>query len=330
MNAQHFIGIDIAKKKFDVAYLKDKTRQMVKTKVLENNPKGFSQLLDWIKKNVSHDFSIIHITLEPTGVYHEALAYFLHDNGFIVNLINPARLPKFAEYKGFVHKNDRGDSTLLALFGAENPLEQWQPEPLTVRQLKAKLARLEALKGDLLRENSRLEQALSGNVPDEVLQSIYAIRTALQKAIDALSQDIDDHIDSNPELKNDKALLKSIPGVGDVIANQMLVVYHSKRFQKAANMAAFLGLIPKERKSGIMQGKTTLSKKGSPQLRALLFLPAVTAKRCNPDIKAHYDRLIAKGKSKMQAVGAAMRRLVHICFGVLKNKSAYQPQTILA
>ncbi|AHG74039.1 Transposase [Mannheimia sp. USDA-ARS-USMARC-1261] len=75
MNAHHFISIDIAKHKFDVAYLKDKARQTVKIKVLENNPKGFSQLLDWIKKNISDDY----ITLEPTGVYYEALVYFLHD-----------------------------------------------------------------------------------------------------------------------------------------------------------------------------------------------------------------------------------------------------------
>ncbi|SEP79244.1 transposase, partial [Basfia succiniciproducens] len=93
---------------------------------------------------------------------------------------------------------------------------------------------------------------------------------------------------------------------------------------------AFLGLIPRERTSGTMKGKIMLSKRGSPQIRALLFLPAIVAKSHNPDIKAHYERLLAKGKTKMQAVGAAMRRLVHICFGVLKNKSVYQPQTILA
>lgn len=330
MNVSHFIGIDVAKKKFDVAYLKDKERQTTKTKVLENKPAGFNQLLDWIKKNVSKDFSQVHITLEPTGVYHEALAYFLHDHGFIVNLINPARLPRFAEYKGFVHKNDKGDSKLLALFGAENPQEYWQPEPLEVRQLKAKLARLEALKGDLLRENNRLEQAESGNVPDEVLTSIHHIRQALKDAIEALSNDIDDHIDRNPTLKEDKALLETIPGVGEVLSKQMLVVYHSKTFKKAADMAAFLGLIPRERASGTLRGKVMLSKKGSPKLRAALFMPAIVAKQHNPDIKAHYNRMLERGKTKMQAVGAAMRRLVHICFGVLKNKSVYQPQTILA
>ena len=110
----------------------------------------------------------------------------------------------------------------------------------------------------------------------------------------------------------------------------MLVVYHSKNFKKASEMAAFLGLIPKERASGTLKGKTTLSKAGSPHLRALLFLPAVVAKDHNPDIKAHYNRLLERGKTKMQAVGAAMRRLVHICFGVLKNQSVYQPQIILA
>ncbi|MBN6081677.1 IS110 family transposase [Aggregatibacter actinomycetemcomitans] len=330
MNVSHFIGIDVAKKKFDVAYLKDKERQTVKTKVLDNKPEGFHQLIEWIKKNVGNDFSTIHITLEPTGVYHEALACFLYDHGFIVNLINPARLPKFAAYKGVVHKNDHGDSKLLALFGAENPQEYWQPKPLSIRQLKAKLARLEALKGDLLRENNRLEQAEAGNVPNEVMCSIHHIRNALQEAIVALRKDIDDHINRNPELKSDRELLRSIPGVGENTANQMLVIYHSKMFKKASEMAAFLGLIPRERTSGTMRGKVMLSKKGSPKIRALLFFPAVVATTYNPDIKAHYDRLRERGKTKMQAVGAAMRRLVHICFGVLKNKTFYQPQVCLA
>ncbi|WP_370686926.1 transposase [Neisseria sp. Dent CA1/247] len=84
----------------------------------------------------------------------------------------------------------------------------------------------------------------------------------------------------------------------------------------------------KERTSGKYRGKVRLSKQGNSRLRALLYMPAVVAKRFNPDIKACCERLLARGKSPMQTIGAAMRRLVHICFGVLKHQTVYQARTV--
>ena len=108
----------------------------------------------------------------------------------------------------------------------------------------------------------------------------------------------------------------------------MTVLYRSKSFTQASQMAAFLGLIPKMRESGKHKGKVMLSKKGNSKIRALLYMPAVVAKRYNPDIKAHCERLLAGGKTNRQAIGAAMRRLVHICFGVLKHQVVYQAQVV--
>ncbi len=185
-----------------------------------------------------------------------------------------------------------------------------------------------ALQTDWQREENRLEKARIGHAPDEVILSIHQIKTAIGNSMAELKQDIDDHIDRHPDLKHDIELLKTIPGVGDVVAPRMALLYRSRRFQSAAQMAAFLGLVPKERTSGQYRGKVRLSKQGNSQFRALLYMPAVVAKRCNPDIKASCERLLAKGKSQMQAIGTAMRRLVHICFGVLKHQAVYQVQTV--
>lgn len=328
MNNLQFIGIDISKDKFDASFLKNAERLKFKDKKFENNPKGALKLLEWINNTVGTEPQYIYITLEPTGVYHEMLAYFLYDKGFLVNVVNSARIPAFADSKGIVHKTDKSDSRLLARFGADNSQERWQPEPLEIRQLKAKVSRLDALKEDLQREKNRLEQAQIGHLPDEVVVSICEIIQALEQAIVKLEKDIDDHIDRHPDLKKDRALLRTIPGVGPVLSTKMMLLYRGHSFKKAADMAAFVGLIPRKRESGKYVGKIMLSKRGSAKLRAALYMPAVSAKTHNPDIKALCQRLIAKGKTNMQAIGAAMRRLVHICFGVLKHQSVYQSQTV--
>ena len=328
MKHKHFIGIDISKAKLDVAWLKDAQAYRYRSKVLNNDPKGCVQLLEWIRKHITTDLCSVCVIMEPTGVYHELLAYFLHDHGLQVSLVNPARSAEFAKALGTVHKTDKSDSRILARYGATMSCPPWQPEPLHVRQLKAKIARMDALQTDWQREENRLEKARIGNAPAEVIASIGQIKTAIENSIAALQRDIDDHIDRHPDLQHDIALLKTIPGVGTIVAPRMALLYRSRQFESAAQMAAFLGLIPKERTSGKYKGKVRLSKQGNSKFRALLYMPAVVAKRYNPDIKACCERLIARGKSPMQAIGAAMRRLVHICFGVLKHQSVYQAQTV--
>ena len=324
MNHTYFIGIDVAKAKFDVAWLRDHETLKFLNKVFKNHRSNFSELTDWLRKNVTDDFTQIHVTLEPTGVYHLALAHFLHDLGCWVQLINPARLPAFAASKANVHKTDKKDSCLLARFGRENPSERWIPEPALIRELKSKATRMEALKQDILRETNRLEKAEFAESPQEVIDSIKKVIAVLRDEIIALKNDIDQRIDDDPTLKNDRELLQSIPSVAEVCSLHMLLLYHSRPFERAAQMAAFVGLIPRVRESGVLRGRTVLSKKGSPSLRKLLYMPAVCATIRNPDIKAQYERLIANGKNKKLAIGAAMRRLVHICFGVLKHQKPYQ------
>jgi len=122
------------------------------------------------------------------------------------------------------------------------------------------------------------------------------------------------------------ALLTSIPAVGERVGNNMLAVMHSHRFQSAEQVAAYLGLVPVERQSGSsVLGRARLSKAGPSQVRAVLYMAAVVATQYNPHVKALYERLLAKGKSKMSALGAAMRKLVHLCFGVIKTQRPYQP-----
>jgi transposase len=115
--------------------------------------------------------------------------------------------------------------------------------------------------------------------------------------------------------------------VGKVLSRHMLSVFHSKDFDSAGQMAAYLGIVPVEYQSGTsVHKRPKLSKAGSAKVRAKLYMPAVVAIQHNPAAKALYERLLEKGKAKMAAIGAVMRKLVHICFGVLKHQKAYSPQ----
>lgn len=329
-SAQYYIGIDVSSQKFDAAWLKNTARFTYRNKVLANSPTGCVEFIQWIRKHVTTELDKVHIIMEPTGVYHELLAYFLHDQGIRVSIVNPSYISDFAKSLGSLHKTDKGDSQVIARFGYERKPKAWQPEAKSVRELKAKLGRLDALKADLQREDNRLSVARLSRVPDEVMLSIHQIRNALAQSIADLEQDVHDHIDKHPDLKNDIALLQSIPGVGKETSVRMAVLYRSKQFTKASQMAAFLGLVPKRRESGKHKGKVMLSKRGNGHMRALLYFPAVSAYRYNPDIKAHCTRMLSRNKVKMQAVGAAMRKLVHICFGVLKHQTVYQPRVDFA
>ena len=153
--------------------------------------------------------------------------------------------------------------------------------------------------------------------------------TALHNQKSALKAEIDRHIDSHPSLKKDRRLLESIPGIGPVISALMLAVIHSRNFERATQCSAFLGLNPVQCESGTsVYKRPRLSKKGDGQIRAKLYMAAIVATHHNPDIRRQYKRLLRNGKTKMSALGAAMRKLVQICFGVLKHQNKYQPQSV--
>ncbi|MDH5434551.1 MAG: IS110 family transposase [Gammaproteobacteria bacterium] len=322
----YFIGIDVAKDKLDCLWLRDIESLKIKTKVLPNSAKGFNDLKLWFEKNVSSDLSLIHVCLEATGVYHEALAYALFEMGVKVSVVNPAFIRDFAKGLGVRSKTDKKDSMVLARYCALTSPRLWEPESVDIRKLKALLARLAGLNKDLQRESNRLEKASISQASTAVIESHKLIIEQLQKEIERMKKQIEDDVDQNPDIKNNRELLKTIPGIGEVLSLEMLAVLKSRCFVKASQAAAFIGVVPKLWESGKMKGRTTLCKNGSARLRSILYMAAIVATKYNPDINAQYERLLAAGKTKMQALGAAMRKLVQICFGVLKHQSEYRPQ----
>lgn len=322
------LGIDVSKAKIDVLWLKDVTALKAKSKVFSNDRKGHAELLGWISKHVNRPFNEIHAVMEATSIYHEALAYCLFDHQINVSVVNPAYARDFAKGLGSTHKTDKADSLILARYGSMVVPDLWQPEPPAIRELKALLARIEALEADVQREKNRLEKTEFNATSSIVTESLYKMIGELEAERQRLEKKIDDHIDRHPDLKNDLRLLRTIPGIGPVVSRVMLSVIRSRPFTQASECAAFLGVIPKLKESGVFRGKSSLSKKGPPNVRAKLYMAAIVASQHNPSIKAQKERLLRNGKNKMQALGAAMRKLVHQCFGVLKHQTEYCQQAI--
>lgn len=318
-----YLGIDVSKAKLDCCLL-DEAGDRRKSKVVANSGAGVAVLLEWAdRQGVSAPQ--LHVVMEATGVYHEQAAVALAGAGVVVSIINPAQVKDFGKGLAVRTKTDGVDSVVLARYGMLLKPAPWQPPPAEARVLQALLTRRDAVAEDLRRERNRHEKACTANTPPLIIQSIETSIEFLEAELRRLQKAIDDHIDRHPELKRDMALLTSIPAVGERVGNNMLAVMHAHRFDSAEQVAAYLGLVPVERQSGSsVLGRARLSKAGPARIRAVLYMAAVVATQHNPHIRALYQRLIAKGKSKMSALGAAMRKLVHLCFGVIKTQLPYQ------
>jgi transposase len=317
-----YLGVDVAKAKLDCMLL-DTTNGKRKAKVVSNTSAGFAQLLQWLDKQKAAQ---PHVVMEPTGVYHEAAALALTDAGLPLSLVNPAQLRQFAHGLGVKTKTDKADSAVLARYGETQKPELWQAPSKAVRRLKALLARRDAVADDLLRERNRQEASEFGQAPEAVKQSIAQSIAFLEAELKRLETMIQEHIDSDPNLRNKKELLESIPGVGERVSSHMTALFAARAFDRAEQLAAYLGLVPVQWESGSsVRGRARMSKAGPAYLRKLLYMPAIVASRCNPHIKAVSERLLAKGKAKMAVIGACMRKLAHLCFGVIHSGRPYEP-----
>ncbi len=320
-----YLGMDVAKAKLDCCLLLEEGTGRRKAKVVKNSKAGIADLLAWLSKHYV-SAGDLHVIMEGTGVYHEQAALALADAGVKVSIINPAQVKDFGRGLAVRTKTDGVDSFVLARYGALLKPTAWIPPAPEARMLQALLARRDAIAQDLQRERNRQEKAEATDTPEPIRQSLANSINFLAKQLAQLQNDIDQHIDRHPGLKNDLRLLQSIPAVGPQVGSNMLSVIHSHGFDSAEQLAAYLGLVPVERQSGSsVLGRAKLSKAGPARIRAVLYMAAIVATRCNPHVRAIYERLLARGKSKMSALGAAMRKLVHLCFGVIKTQRPYEP-----
>lgn len=317
-----WLGIDIAKRKFDLAVLDN---GKIRSKVFENTVTGHELLLAWLAAR-GYEIEELHACMEATSQYYEKLAVFLHDAGMRVSVVNPLQIKAFGESRLSRQKTDRADARLIAHFAEQQSPALWHPAPREIRELQRLLARLQAVQQMSIQEQNRAYEA-----EGEALESVSRTLAHLKAEEEKLRKLIRDHVDQNPHLSQQHALLTSIPGVGDQVSSHFIAWLRPERFDDARQAVAFVGLSPRHRQSGdSVRGKARLCKVGHARLRKILYFPAMSAMRYNPAAKAIAERLKASGKTGKVVIGAIMRKMIHWMFGVLKSGRPFDPKLALA
>ncbi|MFO1215595.1 MAG: IS110 family transposase [Burkholderiaceae bacterium] len=316
-----FLGVDVSKAKLDVALLLSSDK--FKSKVFANDPQGFAALLKWLNDQLPAGLVELHVCMEATGSYHEALACTLHDQGLKVSVVNPLRVKRFAEAAGLRNKTDATDAKCLARFCKSQTPERWEAPSVAVRALQALVLRLDTLQTMYQAERNRLEVAHAS-----VAVSIEGVIAELGKAIAQVKAQIQRTIDDDPDLRRRAALLDTIPGLGDkTIAQLLAYIGRPERFTSVKALIAYASLAPLVRQSG-----TSLDKRcgthpmGHQALKRALYFPAMVAGRHNPLIAPFWNKLKAQGKPGKVIVVACMHKLLAIAYGVLRSGKAFDPE----
>jgi transposase len=315
---QNKLGIDVSKDSLDVVLWDE---QGGRHQIFTNSPEGFERLWHWLDKQKA---GLVHACLEATGQYGEGVAEYLYAAGHAVSVVNPFRIKRYGESKLHRNKTDKADASLIAEFCLKENPPLWQPLPACVKQLRQMVRRLEDLQRNYQQESNRLQ---SGVDNAWVVEDLKDHLQELHKRIQALKVAIQQFISETPELRYQSDLLVTIPGIGKLTAARLLAeIGDINSFEDAPQLAAYVGLNPKGSRSGSsVRKKTRISKEGRAFFRYILYMPALVARRCNPIIQAFCARLAQRKLPEMAIVAAAMRKLLHLVFGVLKNQQAFDP-----
>ncbi len=315
------IGIDIAKLKFDVILLLETDKE--KHKTFTNDEKGNQLFKVWLHQN---NASGAHICMEATGRYGEEVALFLHVQNFKVSVVNPAQIKGFARSEGVRVKTDKVDAGVIARFcRAHNP-PLWTPPSKAHQNLRD----LHQLRQNLVDYKTSFSNHMEALKETRASYRVWKKTTEfITKQIKEIEKQIKDLIQSDAVLNKSVGLLTSIPSIGQTMAVAFLSELPDiSGFKNAKEVAAYIGITPNIRQSGTsLRGAGHITKIGNAYLRKILFMVGLVAKKHNPIIIDFCTRLTKKGKPKMVVIVAAMRKLVHIMFGVLKNQQNFGEHT---
>lgn len=310
-----FLGIDVSKARLDCSLL---SAGKYRSKCVRNDEAGLTELHAWLGRN---GVDQVHVCMEATGTYWELAAERLMQTAHRVSVVNPALVKAFAQSEGLRSKTDAIDARLLAAFCREKRPEPWVPPSPGERALRALVLRHQALVQIQTQEKNRLQVAR-----EEVRQNVQAHLDWLEESLREIEQAIARSIDDDPGLRGRRDLLDSIPGLGERTIAVLLAYCTNEHFDNARQFVAFAGLSVRIHESGSsVRAKPRMSKVGHAPLRRALYMPAMVALYKTAWGRAFRERLAAHGKAPKLIIGAMMRKLAHVAFGVLKSGKPFDP-----
>lgn len=300
---KHTIGVDISKAHLDAYRSSDEAHRR-----FGNDAAGFRALIDWIGES---DDPVIY---EPTGVYHGDFERALHAAGAVLVKVNPLRARRFAQAAGLLAKTDELDARHLAMMGQALNLRRTSAHPPRLAELKELAAAREALLKDRVAVLNRLDRVRHGLLRRHNRARLRQIDGQLR----ALDARIGELVASDPSLSRRQAILTSIPGVGEVTARGLLSEMPELGALDAKSAASLAGLAPRTRQSGQWRGRAWVHG-GRRRVRCMMYMAALAAMRCNPDLRRKYRQLTAAGKPPKVAITAIMRKLIVLANALLAD-----------
>ena len=313
MTQFQFVGVDVAKDKFDVALEVDKK---FKLECFSNDKKGHKAFSKWLDKLTSQPW----VCMEATGHYSELIADYLVSIGIKVSVVNPLQIKSFARAKLSRNKTDQLDAKLISAY-----CEIMQPRTFLPRSESHKdLKELSNLLDMLKAQHTQLSNQLGSAQSETARKAIRKLIKNLEKEIDKVEGLMAEIIRRNKDLSQNLKLMTSIKGIGKLTAYKVLShVPHMSNFKNAKQFAAFIGISPRQHQSGNFQGKTTISRLGNSALRKSFYMAAMVAMRHNKRLEPFITRLKENGKAPKAIICAVMRKLAHFIFGIIKNKRPF-------
>lgn len=318
------VGIDVAQDELIVCLGKmydDWMPELAAHKTFVNKQKGFDALIEWVKKLTEASISV-RFVMEATGVYHESVAYFLHEQSFEVSIILPNKISSYARTLNTKTVTDKTSSQAITLFGLERKLDNWEPP----KGIYKKLQQLTRERSQLIEARTVIKNQLHAEQAEakphkQSMNRANRRLVLLNKQEAEIKQEIADLIKEDQEIKKLVLLICTIPGIGLLTAATILAETNGfELIRNKRQLASYAGLDVKERQSGTsVKGKPHISKKGNKHLRKAMHLPALSAIRHDERNKAIFARLIAKHGIKMKAAVAVQRKLLEMVYTIYKT-----------
>jgi transposase len=294
----NFFGIDIGKFTFMVSLDCAKS-----TREYENSAAGINEFIEDHKNILQNSLCI----LETTGGYELELLYSLVAQGFKAHRADTRKVKSFIRSFGTSAKTDALDAKALATYGKEraDKLKLFKPASQEAIELFQLVQRRSDLKAILIAEKNRLQAPCTRFIRD----GIAALIETLNHQLKSVTETIQMVINSNPELKKKQEILQSIPGIGVVISFELLILLPELGTLSRRQVASLCGVAPLCNDSGKFSGyrRTGHGRQG---IKPTLFLAAMSARNSNSELKVFYERLEGRGKKKMVALTALMRKII--------------------
>jgi transposase len=306
-----YVGIDIAKHGFDLA-----VEPKQKIQHFDNDAQGIGQCCKRLQQ-----LQPKLVVMEPTGGYEVALMTQLQAADLPVAKVNARKIRDFARASGQLAKTDKLDAQAIARYAAMFQPPAQEALDQQARAIKALVARRHQLVQMHTAEANRMEHAYDNSVK----RCIQSMLRMLDKHIQKVERQIRRQIQSTPELQQRAQRLESVPGIGEMTAALLVTELPELGRLNRRQIAALVGVAPINRDSGTYRGKR-MTGGGRRGLRARLFMPVLSAIRWNQPIRDFYQRLLDKGKTKMTAIIACMRKLLTILNTMMANHQPWNPE----